>query len=121
MMILDKREQLKIMLALGADSKSIHRIFFVLGLLICGIGGAVGLLFGGLLVYLQSKHPFIFVPGTRLSYPVLFEWENLLIVLITLMFLGSLSTAWATRGLSKKVFFYTSSSPAYASKTSSNT
>jgi len=112
MMVLDKKEQLKILLALGANPKNIHRIFFILGILICGIGGIVGLFIGGVLVLLQNVFPFITVPGTQLYYPVLFEWENLVLVLSTLMFLGGLSTAWATRGLSKKERFYTNSSPA---------
>jgi hypothetical protein len=52
---------------------------------------------------LQSAFPFIYVPGTTLAYPVVFEAENLLIVIGTLLVLGTLSTAWATRGLGKEL------------------
>ena len=51
----------------------------------------------------QIYSPFIFVPGTNLSYPVIFEYKNIFIVLATLMSLGLLSTIWATKGISKKI------------------
>ena len=109
MMVLDKQEQLKILIALGAVPKGIHKIFFLLGLLICSAGGVVGLLLGIVLVLIQSAFPFIYVPGTSLSYPVLFEFENVVIVLGTLMLLGTLSTAWATQVLTKKIQDYRTS------------
>ncbi|MGB1404658.1 MAG: ABC transporter permease [Flavobacteriaceae bacterium] len=102
MMILDKQDQLKILYAMGATPQGIHRIFFLLGMLICTLGGGVGLLIGSALVGLQSVAPFLSVPGTSLPYPVLFEFKNIGLVLLTLLVLGSLSTAWATRGLNKK-------------------
>ncbi len=109
MMILDKQEQIKILISFGADPKGIHKIFFTLGLLICGVGGGVGLFIGVLIVLAQSNFAFINVPGTGLSYPVIFEFKNILIVFFTLMILGGLSTAWATRGLTKKVRDYITS------------
>jgi lipoprotein-releasing system permease protein len=107
MMILDKQKQMKILLSMGATPQKIHQIFFLLGLLICTLGGLVGLGLGSLLVLLQTYVPFITVPGTSLSYPVLFEVKNLFIVMATLLVLGTLSTAWATRGLGKKTTAYT--------------
>jgi lipoprotein-releasing system permease protein len=102
MMVLDKQDQMKILLSLGASPQGIHRVFFILGLLICSIGGGVGLLLGITLVLIQFYFPFIYVPGTSLSYPVLFEIENVFIVFLTLMLLGTLCSAWATRGVGKK-------------------
>ncbi len=109
MMILDKRPQVKILLTLGAEPKGIHKIFFILGILICSIGGLIGILLGIMLVLLQSYYSLIYVPGTTLPYPVLFKYENILIVFSTLIILGTLSTAWATRGLSQKVRIYNTS------------
>lgn len=107
MMILDKQRQMKILLSMGATPQKIHRIFFLLGVLICSIGGLIGLILGSVLILVQYHFPFIYVPGTNLPYPVLYQTENLLIVMITLMVLGLLSTAWATRGLDKKMTDYT--------------
>ena len=103
MMILDKKSQMKTLLSLGATAQGVHYIFFILGLLICGFGGVVGLIIGSILVLIQNYYPFIHVPGTSLSYPVLFQMENLFIVMGTLMVLGVISTAWATRGFDKKI------------------
>ena len=109
MMILDKQKQIKILLAMGAHPKGIHNIFFLLGVLICFFGGVFGLFIGSFLVLLQSSFPFIYVPGTRLAYPVIFDFENIFIVFVTLLVLGLISTTWATRGLTNKVRSYTSS------------
>ena len=102
MMILDKQSQIKILFALGATPKGIHNIFMIIGMLICGIGGAIGLIIGMSLILFQSYHPFILVPGTTIEYPVVFELKNVLIVIATLLFLGTISTARALRGLSTK-------------------
>lgn len=107
MMILDKQDQMMILRSLGATPSGIHQIFLILGLLICSIGGVLGLLLGSALVLIQSYFPFIYVPGTRLSYPVVYDINNLFIVSATLLTLGVLSTAWATRGLGKKIKNYT--------------
>ena len=101
MMILDKQRQIKILISLGATRKGIYKIFMIIGLLICGMGGATGLIFGAFVVFLQSYYPFVFVPGTSIEYPMIFELKNLIIVIITLLILGTISTAWALRGLSK--------------------
>ena len=107
MMILDKQRQMKILLSMGATPQKIQSVFFLLGMLICSIGGLIGLVLGSVMVLVQYHFPFIYVPGTNLSYPVLYQAENLLIVMTTLMVLGLLSTAWATRGLDKKITDYT--------------
>lgn len=101
MMILDKKRQIKILISLGATPNGIYKIFMIIGLLICGIGGAVGLIFGTFLILIQSYYPFVFVPGTNIEYPVVFELNNLIIVIITLLVLGTISTAWALKSVSR--------------------
>lgn len=106
MMFLDKRGEIKILLAMGAQPKGIYKLFFNVGLLICGFGGFVGIMLGIVIVGLQALFPYIYVPGTSLAYPVLFELKNVFVVVGTVMVLGILSTAWATRGLAKKARSY---------------
>ena len=101
MMILDKKRQIKILICLGATRNGIYKIFMIIGLLICGIGGSAGLIFGAFLILFQSYYPFVFVPGTNIEYPVIFELNNLIIVIITLLVLGTISTAWALKSLSR--------------------
>lgn len=110
MMIVDKQGQMKILSAMGCTPKNIQRIFFFIGLLICAVGGGIGLCLGSVVVLVQYYAPFIYVPGTSLPYPVLYNGQNLLIVFSTLFLLGSISAAWATRGVHKKVSFYSTKS-----------
>lgn len=107
MMILDKQAQMKILSAMGTAPKDIQKIFFFIGLLICGVGGSVGLILGSVIVGIQTYAPFIYVPGTSLPYPVIFNLQNLMIVFLTLMVLSLVSAAWATRGVHKKAKNYT--------------
>lgn len=103
MMFLDKKPQLKILYTMGLTPKEIQRIFFYLGGLISWVGGGLGVLIGAFLVFIQHHFPLLYVPGTNLPYPVLFELNNFLVVLFTILVLGGLTTAWATRNMSKKV------------------
>ena len=103
MMVLDKKKQMKILLAMGVAPRDIHRIFLILGIMICFFGGVIGLILSSGVVLLQESAPFIYVPGTSLPYPVVFTFKNLFSVFFTLMFLGTLSALWATRGLHRKM------------------
>ena len=103
MMILDKERQLRILFAIGFSPSILRNIFFALGLIICAVGGFLGLVAATIIVLVQDLYPFLYVPGTSLPYPVEYRFENLLIVWFTLMVLGALSAAWACRGVVKKV------------------
>ncbi len=103
MMILEKKPNLKILNAIGVNKKAIRKIFFYLGLMISWIGGIIGILIGGILLIIQYYHPFLFVPGTSLPYPVSFEFKNLILVIITLMILGGITSFWVTSNFNKNL------------------
>ena len=103
MMILDKERQLRILFVMGFSPSILRNIFFALGLLICAVGGFLGLIAASIIVLVQDLYPFLYVPGTSLPYPVEYRFDYLLIVWFTLMVLGALSAAWACRGVVKKV------------------
>jgi hypothetical protein len=52
-------------------------------------------------ILIQQWIPLIYVPGTSLPYPVKWELENLLLVMATLLILGSVASAWASRGVKR--------------------
>ena len=99
MMILDNKSEMNILKAMGINHKQLLQIFFALGLLIIIFGGGIGLLLSSVLILIQQWSPFINVPGTSLAYPVKWELENFLLVMGTLLFLGSIASTWASRGL----------------------
>ncbi len=99
MMILDKRAQVRILLAMGHTFPQLRQLFLVLGLLIVGSGALVGLVLASILLIFQKYTPFIFVPGTTLAYPVAFEFGNLVLVITTVLAFGSLTAYWTSRTL----------------------
>ena len=103
MMILDKRPQLNVLYALGVLPKEIRLIFFYLGGMISWVGGGLGVLLGTCLVLLQRYFPFLYVPGTNFPYPVRLEFQNVAMVLLLLLVLGGLASAWATAQVGKKI------------------
>lgn len=102
MMILDKKPQMRILVAMGARPKNLRLVFFLLGLLITVIGGLVGITSASILIAIQSAAPFLYVPGTSLPYPVSLEFKNLILVFFTLVLLGSIASSWASRSVGGK-------------------
>ena len=103
MMILEKRPQLKVLYALGVQPKEIRLIFFYLGGMISWVGGGLGIVLGTTLVLLQRYFPFLYVPGTNFPYPVRLEFRNVAMVLMLLLVLGGLASAWATAQVGKRI------------------
>ena len=99
MMILDKKPDMKILEAMGVTTNSLRKVFFILGLLISLIGGAIGIVFASLLIVIQQVRPLLFVPGTSLPYPVNWEFENFILVIMTLTILGMISSGWVSKGI----------------------
>ena len=63
MTVLNRRKEIALLLSLGASSKEIQKIFFMLGCLI-GAGGIVlGLLLGGTLLWILSNFDIISLPA----------------------------------------------------------
>ena len=101
MMILDKKPQMNILKAMGITQHQLGQTFFLLGMMIVLFGGIIGLVLSSVLILIQQWDPFINIPGTSLAYPVKWEFENILIVMGTLLLLGSLASAWASRGANR--------------------
>lgn len=73
MLIIDKERDLDTLRAMGADVSLIRKIFVAEGVLICGIGGVAGLIFGVGLVLVQQHCGIIGMPTDGFlvdTYPV---------------------------------------------------
>ena len=104
MMFLDKSDELKTILSMGETPKNIQKIFLIIGLLISSIGSFFGIVLGSILLLIQEYFPFLYVPGTSIPYPVILKIDNLLVVFLTVLLLGSFTSLWATRGMKKPIF-----------------
>jgi len=92
MMVIEKRKNLQTLIVLGGTKKQVGSIFFYQGGLISFFGCVVGLVAGILLVFFQQKFSLFMITST-LAYPVVFEIKNLLIVFLTVIFLGGLASS----------------------------
>jgi lipoprotein-releasing system permease protein len=102
MIIIDKRENLKTLFFIGAEIKSIKKIFLIYGTNICVIGGIVGIILGGIIVYAQQKYQWIMITES-LPYPVVFSIQNIVIVLVTIVSLGFIASYISSNTVSKKL------------------
>ncbi len=97
MMILYKKKDRYILQALGMDERGIKNIFFHYGFRMILQGGFAGLLLGVTVIWLQKHFEWVKVPGTMLVYPVALRWENILLVMLTVVLLALLVSWVASR------------------------
>ncbi len=102
MMILEKKGNLKTLFNLGTEINSLRKIFLLQGTLLSVFGGVIGLVLGIILVLLQQQYELIMITPT-LAYPVVFNLENVLIVMGTIVSLGFVASLIASSRVSKKL------------------
>ena len=103
MIIIDKRDNLKTLYNIGVTQTSIRTIFFTQGIIITMFGLFIGLGLATVIILLQQHFSFIMITPT-MPYPVLFEWQNMLIVIMTIVILGLISSWIASGTVNKKLF-----------------
>lgn len=85
MLIVEKREDVATLRALGADTGFIRALFRTEGYLICTLGGVVGLVLGASLSLAQQHFGWIEIPAETFltkSYPVEFRISDLAAVVV---------------------------------------
>ncbi|MQP53271.1 MULTISPECIES: FtsX-like permease family protein [unclassified Flavobacterium] len=103
MIIIDKRDNLKTLYNIGVTQASIRTIFFTQGIIITLFGLLIGLGIAIGIILLQQHFSFIMITPT-MPYPVLFEWKNIGIVVMTIIILGLISSWIASGTVNKKLF-----------------
>jgi lipoprotein-releasing system permease protein len=86
MMILEKRREIGILMSMGASSRSILKIFMYNGMIVGFLGSTIGVSFGFILCYLQSRYQFIPLPGDIYfinKLPVLIRYSDIFTIYIT--------------------------------------
>lgn len=110
MLIIDKRTDVVTLRNLGADDRTISRIFLFEGYLISFIGSFVGIVLGLSLCFIQQEYGVIAL-GSGSSegafvvdaYPVSVHWNDVILVLGTVWVVGSLSVWYPVRYFSRKL------------------
>jgi lipoprotein-releasing system permease protein len=102
MMVLDKKANLKTLYNLGSEIKDLKKIFLLQGTLLSFFGGIIGLLLGIIIVVIQQQFKLVMITET-LAYPVVFNLQNVVIVFLTILSLGFISSWIASSRVSKKL------------------
>jgi lipoprotein-releasing system permease protein len=100
MMILHKKENLKMLYSVGADKDELQNIFFMLGTMMTVLGGLVGLFLGATLITLQMYFDLLMISPT-LAYPVVLKPLNFVIAFGTILILGVIASQIATWSIKK--------------------
>jgi lipoprotein-releasing system permease protein len=100
-LVTEKKRDLEIMNSMGISEKQAVSIFRYQGFIIAFTGGAGGIALGLLLCFLQDKYGFVSLQNAAnvifSSYPVKVIWSDVLLVFITVMVLGYLTTIYPAR------------------------
>jgi lipoprotein-releasing system permease protein len=100
MIIIDKRDNLKTLYNIGLTQTAIRSIFFTQGIIITLFGLTIGLSLAIAIIILQQHYSFIMITPT-MPYPVIFEWQNMAIVIMTIIILG-IASSWIASGTVNK-------------------
>jgi lipoprotein-releasing system permease protein len=100
MTIIDKKNNIKTLFNLGRPIKNIRLIFFIQGLAICFFGVVFGIFIGTIISGFQNKFNVIMI-NDYIPYPIVFEWQNVAVVFLTVLTIGGLMTFLASQRINK--------------------
>lgn len=101
-MIIEKKNNLKTLSAMGVEVKGLRNIFLIQGSLLSFVGGLIGL-FAGVIVILLQQHFKLVMITPSLPYPVVFTLQNVVIVMATICALGFTASHIASSRVSEKL------------------
>ena len=107
MLMIEKKGDVRMLRSLGADNSLIRKIFLFEGWMISGVGGLVGLVIGVTLCLLQQEFGLIKFGGGGgafiiEAYPVLVQFWDIVIVLITVLAIGFFAAWYSVNYLGKR-------------------
>jgi lipoprotein-releasing system permease protein len=103
MLIIEKKQDIKILAGMGADKSLIKKIFITEGLMISLIGGLGGLLTGALLCLVQKYFGIVRLQGIIIEYyPVELKATDFLAVLAIVILIGWTASYFPVKYATKK-------------------
>jgi lipoprotein-releasing system permease protein len=109
MLIIEKKNDIKLLGSLGATPRAIERIFVMEGIFINGLGAVIGTVLGLTVCFAQQKLGLVRMEGAMVEhYPVLIKPVDVLGIFITVSLVGSLFSATLVRTLMKRFALRTS-------------
>lgn len=106
MLIIDKQNDIETLRSLGANKTMIQRIFLIEGWLISLSGALIGTILGVTVCLLQVTYGFVKISGGDSflfsQFPVEILFKDVLIVFVTVVFIGYLASRLPVRYLTRK-------------------
>ena len=103
MMMIEKKQDMRIMTSMGATQKMVRKVFFNEGLLIVAVGATAGLFLGLIICWLQETFGFVQLQGSVVeAYPVKVLAIDMLVIFVTIMAIGLLASWVPLRSLSDR-------------------
>jgi lipoprotein-releasing system permease protein len=104
MLVIEKRNNLKTLHAIGAKDGQLHNIFFYEGLLINGLGLVFGLVLGYGICLLQLNFGLIAMQNSAVEYfPIAFKWQDLFLILGITAVVGTFAAYVPSKFLIKNI------------------
>ncbi len=104
MLLLDKREDMAVLHAMGLSDWRLEQVFSLQGLLINSVGGIVGTLAGTLLVWGQKTYGWVQLQGSVIpAYPVELELRDVIGTLAIVIVIGGVGSGWMVRRLVRRL------------------
>ena len=103
MMMIEKQQDMRTLISMGATPGVVRRVFFNEGLLIVIVGIFAGLALGLGICFAQQQFGFVALSGSVVeAYPVLVQAEDLVVIFFTVLTIGVLAAWVPLRTLSKR-------------------
>ncbi len=99
--LVEKKRDLFVLWSLGMSRQELQNLYFYRGMLLTLMGGFIGLMAGVLLVWLQGQFGLVKLgQGYAVeAYPVRLAWDDMFLVLMTLLVLGGISSFLGSRNV----------------------
>jgi ABC-type lipoprotein release transport system permease subunit len=108
MMMIEKKEDMRTLMSMGATARMVRRIFLQEGLLIVLAGAGIGLALGVGIVLAQQRFALVeMAEAITDSFPVKLVGTDLLLITATVLAIGLLATWVPLRALSRRFLYAT--------------
>jgi len=107
MLVLEKKKDIQVLQAMGADRQLIRKIFLAEGLVLAGIGAFFGIILAVALYFLQVNYKLVPLQGDSFLidyYPVKLVWQDFLLVTVTVFAIGLLASWFPAYRASREPF-----------------
>ncbi|MEL6132828.1 MAG: FtsX-like permease family protein [Bacteroidota bacterium] len=101
MIVIEKRKDVSVLRAMGSSSVMVRQVFFILGLLIGGIGGGIGVIIAALAGFAQQYFELVQIAGgdtfSVKAFPIELALLDFLLVFLTVIVLSAVASLYPAR------------------------